>query len=357
MRIWEEILQRKEKGVSLSFVLSILWLISQGWRLWVFVKNGLYNKKLLSSQKVGPFVISVGNIVLGGTGKTPFVDLLTKAFDPKEIAILSRGYKSLNENHHLFVDPSQFLPSSKEMGDEPYLLAKKNSKTFFFIGKDRIFSAIEAEKRKRKILILDDGFQYRKLVRDIDIVLLQGEAVFGNGYFVPRGMLRDSPSRLKNADVVVVNEGEKGLDREGIRKELRKYTECLILFVRPKLCGFRDLSGNEVKIGKEIPITLFCAIANPSRFVSLIKEEGYAVTKTFFRRDHETFSLQEMKDFYSQTKDAYLVCTEKDAVKISLCEIPILYAEMALSFVEGEKDWMSWVRGVKKRVFFPNKEL
>jgi tetraacyldisaccharide 4'-kinase len=351
MSLIEKLWEKRKKGCWISIFLFFLWVLSLFWKFWVFVKNNLYQYKWLHTKKVKAVVISVGNIVVGGTGKTPFVDLLTKSLGEDNVAILSRGYKSLREKDHLCVDPQKYLFSPDVMGDEPYLLAKKNPKTLFFIGKDRVFSATEAVKKQRKLLILDDGFQYRKLFHDLDVVLLSGDSLVGNGYFLPRGPLRESLVCLQRASLLVVNEGRNDLDREMIRSTLRQHSKAPILFVKPEIQGFRDLLGNHVDLDKEKSISLFCAIGNPTRFVYSIKEYGCRIDNTFFRKDHETFSLAELTKFWQGSKKTYLVCTEKDAVKISTNSLPIVYAEMKLVVSEGMALFQEFINGIQKRVF------
>ena len=149
-----------------------------------FLKNSFYDRKWISISSLPATVVSVGNIVAGGTGKTPFVHLLAKTFRHRKVAILSRGYGSI--------------------ADEALLLARRLPEVKVYVGKDRVASGIKAIKEGAELLILDDGFQYRRLARDFDLVLLDGDDLFGKGHYLPWGYLRDSPKRLREADAVFI---------------------------------------------------------------------------------------------------------------------------------------------------------
>ena len=168
--------------------------------------------KILKSKKVDIFTISVGNIEVGGVGKTPFVIFLANKIK-KKIGVISRGYKSKREKRNTIIskdilDEKKFL--AEDIGDEPFLLSSRIN-GYLFVGRDKIKSAFLAKKMGLDIVILDDGFQSRYIKKDLEIVVLNGKNIFKKKYFLPRGFLRDSFKRLKDADFIVVNNIDKNL--------------------------------------------------------------------------------------------------------------------------------------------------
>jgi tetraacyldisaccharide 4'-kinase len=169
--------------------------------------------------------------------------------------------------------------------------------------------------------------QYRKLHRNIEIVVMDGEDLFGKGYFLPRGFLRDTPARLKKADLIVVNQAK---NQERITQELAKYTDAPVVFMRMKIDA--DLKGKRVG--------LFCAIGKPDKFMESVRHCGAEIIATFFKRDHDYFSAEELEAFAKRSKADLLVCTEKDQVKLpSDLRLPILALEGELEFVSGKEHW------------------
>lgn len=178
----EDLIEGRKKGGIFLYPFSLLWGLIAG------SKNWLYDRGMLSVYRASRPVISIGNLVAGGTGKTPLTLLLAQTFSSKGVGILSRG-----------------ASAQGELSDEPALLARRCSEAKIYLGKDRRSSTLKAMKDKCNLLILDDGFQHRKMGRDFDLVLLSTDDPFGRGAFLPRGYLRDSPLRLRQADAIFLN--------------------------------------------------------------------------------------------------------------------------------------------------------
>jgi 3-deoxy-D-manno-octulosonic-acid transferase/tetraacyldisaccharide-1-P 4'-kinase len=182
--------------------LTLLYLI--GYRFWIL----LYQLKILKKSSLNTFVISVGNITTGGTGKTPFVQFLASQLQQKgkKVAILTRGYRR-NSSNHLTIQPFNDLTdiSPDEVGDEPFLLSKNTNGIPVVVGKNRVNSGLKAKQEfGTDIFILDDGFQYQRLNRDLNIVLIDNTDPFGNGHLLPGGRLREPISSLKRADLFIL---------------------------------------------------------------------------------------------------------------------------------------------------------
>ena len=328
-----DIMEGRRPGRSLLRALSYLYLTG------AFLRNGAYDLGVFKAQDAGLPVVSVGNIIAGGTGKTPFVKFLAQELSKKlKIAIVSRGYRSKIENTgQVFqVIPEMDVASC---GDEPYWLARDLPEVQVWVGKNRLISAMRAKEKGANLILMDDGMQHRKLKRDIEIVLVDGEDPFGNGFFLPRGLLRDSPARLKTADCIVVINPSSGT----LEQELRHFTQAPIVFAE----RVADVSLK----GKKVAV--FCAIGKPQKFLHSVREAGGEVVASFFKPDHDPFYPEELKKFAEESLADVLVCTEKDQVKLPLdfqCRLPVIALTTHLKISGNETAWQELLNNIQSRV-------
>lgn len=314
----KEILEGRRRGKK------ILWLLSLLYKAGVKLRHQGYKSRFFLAKKVPAVVVSVGNIVAGGTGKTPLVHFLASQLSKDyKVAILSRGYRSQAEGLNILVDSTM---TAEQIGDEPCWLAQKLPQVQVWVGADRVTSALKAIENGADILLLDDGFQHLKLDRDFDVVAVSGEAPYSNGHFLPRGYLRDLPSRLNEAPVIAVM-GSKPLDLAAAQ----------VLFDRAMNV---DLRGKKV--------ALFCAIGNPEQFIRQVQAAGAHITVSLIKPDHEPFTLQELEEL--KEKAGTLVCTEKDFVKLPPTSLPILPLPLELSITQGEEVWKHFINQIKSQV-------
>jgi len=290
-----DVMEGRRRGKSLLRALSYLYQTG------VHLRNAAYDRGLLAAQDCGLPVISIGNIVAGGTGKTPFVKFLagelSKSF---QVAILSRGYRSAAEKtgEALQVTPATDI---SQCGDEPYWLACGLPQVQVWVGKNRLQSAQRAHHSGADVILMDDGMQHRQLKRDFEITLVDGEDPFGKGFFLPRGLLRDSPHRLAQADCVVVIDPSSEIEAQ-----LRPLTQAPLIFART--VSELSLTGEKVAV--------FCAIGRPQRFLKSVRQAGGEIVASFFKPDHEPFNAEELQQFAEKSGADALVCTEKDHVKL-----------------------------------------
>ena len=321
---------------------GVLWLFSQLWKVVSLLRNGLYDLGLFQKTRLSRPVISIGNIVAGGTGKTPLVAKLVEELQGQS-AILSRGYRAKKQRTPLLVTES--TPPALA-GDEPLLLAKK-TKAHVFTGKNRIASGKKALLLRAKTLILEDGLQHRQLARDEEIIVLDGLDPWGAGFFLPRGYLREGPSALKRASLVVVTRLEEGADPFTIEKQVRKYTSAPVVGMEARYTLTSSLIGG--KVGA------FCGIAKPCRFVNALKKEGVFVVDTLFSEDHKLPKKEKLACFARECQRSgakALVCTEKDYIKLSLEEsfpLPVYALGLDLVCTYNEKSWQEMVRSIQNR--------
>lgn len=315
----------------------------------VSVRNWLYDKGILPCRRVSVPVISIGNIVAGGVGKTQVV--LKLAQDLKgalSLAILSRGYRSLAEKRKipLFVETAHHTPA--QCGDEPWMLAKRLPHIPIIISKKRYRGAQAACQEGIQAIILDDGMQHRALHRDIEVVVLDGENPFGGGHFLPSGRLRDSLNGLKRADLVFWV-GKPSLEaKERVRNlTLAPQVEAAILSKQ-----VLSLDGSLVPSLEGVTVGVFCGIGNPSRFVKTVEALGARVVLTCFLKDHQPISEKRLQAFaekaYTQGVK-WLLCTEKDRVKLPVlpkCPIPIGWVEAELEIRENQAAWHKLIKGI-----------
>lgn len=283
------------------------WLIeSHPWYLaplsWIYalivwIRNKLYDFCFFPITKVPCTVVSVGNIVAGGTGKTPFVHLLAQQFPKRKVAILSRGYG--------------------KVADEALLLSRRLPHVKVFVGKDRVALAKKIASEV-DLIILDDGFQHRRLHRDFDIVLTRE----GDRHYLPFGFLRDSPERLKKADALF-----------SVGKELKLSVKRIL-----------DLQGNEIASIRGRNVGIFCGIAKPSRFKKTVESLGAKIVSETFFADHESADLSKLP------KDNPLICTEKDAVKLPSTHLPIYYLEMEMEVVQDRERFQKLIEKIDRNI-------
>ena len=265
--------------------------------LGVGARNALYDRGIARAQRLGGPVVSVGNLSVGGSGKTPFVLLLGELLKEKSIKfdVLSRGYGRKTRGVAL-VDP---VGSARDFGDEPLLLARR-LKVPVIVGEDRHTAGVFAEQRfGPQLHVLDDGFQHRSLARDFDIVLVTPEDA--RDRLLPAGRLREPLASLRRADAVVLTSGASAaafpLDHKLVWKARRG--------INPTHVPSRPV--------------VFCGIARPQNFATQLRTAGIEPVAEAFYRDHHAYSEQDIRDLLAlrQRSEADgFVTTEKDAVNL-----------------------------------------
>ena len=233
----KELIDGRRQGLFPTLILLLLLPLSWIYSSVVFIRNQLYDKGWMRCY-IPPvqLVISVGNIVAGGTGKTPVILWLMGMFyDKYTIAVLTRGYRSKAEKLEipliLCEEAGPSLPASY-CGDEPAMLAKRFPKAMIIVGKNRKKGCKIAAKASAQVIFLDDAFQHRRLGRDFDLVLVDGRNLFGGGYFLPRGYLRENPTGLSRASLILINRIENKEEFENAKKELMLYTNSPIVGIK-----------------------------------------------------------------------------------------------------------------------------
>ncbi len=303
---------------------SPLLLASVMYRGAVILRNRFYETGVFHARKMTCKVISVGNIAVGGTGKTPMVIMLAGMLKEHGYrpAILSRGYGGKRKGRAGVVsDGHDILMGPDEAGDEPLLIAQTLRDVPVIIGKERsIAGKLAVERFGVDVLILDDGFQHRRLSRDIDIVLLDSERPFGNGFTLPRGGLREPRSALQRADIVILTSTRGGVSGTGSAVEMsqipvfrgRRSPGDLVRGRAKGICSFEDLKGKKV--------CAFSGIAEPDSFRKIVVPLCGEVAQFVPFPDHHVYTPGDVEYIRKTCRDCsaqVMLTTEKDGIKLA----------------------------------------
>ena len=338
------------------------------YRAIVQARLSLYGNRIFRSHSHGVLVISVGNLTVGGTGKTPVVEMLARALQQggRRVAILSRGYKSvpkplllrildrLTGRKKIFTprvvsDGVSLLLDSRTAGDEPFMLANNLRGVVVLVDRDRVRSGIYAiEEFGSDVLILDDGFQYVKMRHGLEIALIDRQAPFGNEHMLPRGTLREPPENLHRATHIFLTKCD-GSDNSAIIQRIRRYNRTADIIEcthRPK--HLKDFVTGEVRpleFLRGLKIGALSGIAVPESFEQALAALGAVLKITQSYAEHHRYSLKEIERFVRRCArrnvDA-VITTEKDAVRIPRImnpEVPILYMRVEIEILAGQETW------------------
>lgn len=288
-------------------------------RLWLY----MYHIGIRQGKSVDSRVISIGNITVGGTGKTPMIDWFLDFCDKEDInvAILSRGYKAKRRSELQILNfESANLGNSDNYGDEPWLLYKNHPRDSFYISSNRLQAArIAAEKSD--LLFLDDGMQHLKLNRDLNIVVIDATVGIGNGKFLPLGPLREPLSSLSRADIIIYS--KSNLASTHVKREFQPFLPDKTLQFESDYLPVKLLSSNGAifKVGtlQEKRCLLFSGIGNPGSFTQAVKQIGGKVVTHLVLPDHQMYdksAIKKITQFIDKHCYDFIVCTEKDWVKL-----------------------------------------
>lgn len=322
--------QRDSKGVLFDILKFCSYFYGFGSRM----KNFLYDNKILKPKKVNAYVISVGNMTTGGVGKTPVVSEIAKYLVNlgQRVAIVSRGYggKLDNSKINMISDGTSVYFDAVQAGDEPYWLAENTQGAYVFTCRNRYLAAkMAVEKFGIQVIILDDGFQHRKLHRDLDIVLMDSVKGFGNEHLLPAGPLREGPEALERIDkLVVVSKSVKHETAERVAKIMQKR-----LNIPTSVCYTEPDYVYNIKTGQRLmeglAVTAMCAIGQPQQFYDFLSD--YQVVKTITFDDHHQYAPIDIVDISGS-----IITTEKDAVKLARFDRDNIYALKLKTVIDVE---------------------
>jgi len=312
--------------------LSWLYLGIVQLRLW------LYRKRIMRERQLGCLVISIGNLTVGGTGKTPVVEKFARALQSggRHVAILSRGYKSkkpplIKRLINRFGSEQEFVPrvvsdgkslllDSRTAGDEPYMLAHNLRDVVVLVDRDRVKSGLYAiEKMGCDTLLLDDGLQYVRLKHRLDVVLVDRQAPFGNEHMLPRGTLREPPANLRRASYIFITKSAPGIDNTALVGRIRQFNRTAEIIE----CSHSPQYLQHVYNDSRLPLDFLngryvgalSAIAQPDSFEGALRKLGAKIELSRHFADHHRFSGKEIAGFVRRC-----VNRDVDAIITTICK-------------------------------------
>ena len=357
---------RDSHGVFLTVIIAILYVFSVIYGRLVNIKLSGYEVGIFKRKKLDCYVISLGNITVGGTGKTPTAQCLARDIRDLgyRVVILNRGYRAKwRGDVGIVSDGKKLYMNAAEAGDEAFMLAKHLPDVPVLIGAERAVTGRYAiEHFGAEVAILDDGYQHWQLQRDMDILLVDAVNVFGNGYILPRGTLREPISHLERADVCLMTKVDQAAEgsRELIRDTVQKYNDHALMVesIHQPRCfielsdWYRNISsqGIDVSYMKGKRVMAVSAIGNPASFEQTLSDIGAQIIESLRFPDHHDYTIEEMKDVLDQAmrEDAEaIVITEKDAVKVpadimvTKWPIPCYIVSVEVTFMQGREEFMA----------------
>ena len=321
-------------------------------------RAGAYDRGLLAAQRLPVPCISVGNLSVGGTGKTPLVAWLIEELTAlgARPAVVSRGYGGSARGPER-VTTAGGCAAARRFGDEPALLAARYPDVPVVVGRDRHAAGLLAvTSGGATVVVADDAFQHRRLARDIDIVVLDASRGLGNGFQLPAGPLRESPASLARAGFVVLNRVGAAPDLEGLRRTVAKLAPRAALAEADLVfAGWRDArTGAPVELPAGAVVYAFSGIANPGSFHRTLETLGMSIRGGEVFRDHHAYGAGEIARLQraaAASGAVAAVTTAKDAVRIPGWSgaVPLYRAEVKLAMIRGHETLWETLKSIVAR--------
>lgn len=369
---------RKQHGRFAEVLTKVLFLLSYLFHGLVRLRWYLYENRILRNTHLGCLVVVVGNLTVGGTGKTPVVEKFARSLHNRgrKVAILSRGYKSKNEGlprtfwrklthgeespPKIVSDGENVLLDSEVAGDEPYMLARNLPGVVVLCDKNRVKAGSYAiRKFGCDTLILDDGFQYLPLKGRLNLLLVDKTNPFGNQHLLPRGILREPIQHLSRASYILLTKSDGGRD-ESLLELIREHNSKAEIIECAHKPQFLQAFGSEAQLPLEAlrgcSIAAFSGIATPESFEAMLRKQGAEIRYNKRFLDHHRFSDNEIQNIFTEVAQlndvTMIVTTEKDAVRLAegvQAPVPIYYLRLEIDILSGQEDFEAAV----SRICFP----
>ncbi|MBV9999351.1 MAG: tetraacyldisaccharide 4'-kinase [Verrucomicrobia bacterium] len=370
-----DVILERRHGVRASLLRATLHALSFLYLTIVQLRLFLYRKRILRERQLGCLVISIGNLTVGGTGKTPVVEKFARALQKggRRVAILSRGYKSVDNRkkrkwwHKLLrkgtdqpprmvSDGEKVLLDATSSGDEPYMLATNLAGVAVVVDKDRVKAGLHAIRALDvDTLLLDDGLQYLDLKHRLDIVLIDRQAPFGNEFLLPRGTLREPPQNLRRASYIFITKCD-GRSNADLIQRIRRYNRTAEIIE----CTHQPLYLRHVYKDERLPldylrglyIGALSGIAAPESFENGLRSLGANIELSRHFADHHRYTEKELGAFFQRCvrRDVNaVITTEKDAVRFPMIEpvpLPVYYLRVEIEILGGHETWEQCVQRI-----------
>ena len=330
----------------MNFLETLLWPLTLPFGAAARLRARGYQRGVLRQRRLDGIVISVGNLTVGGTGKTPMVLWIIERLiaGGKKTGILTRGYRGQSSAGTQASDEVQLLKA--RLGDQVAL----------GVGADRWARGRELSARGVRWFVLDDGFQHLQLARDVDLVLIDATNPFGGGHLLPAGRLREPKSALARADVIAIT---RSVHAPAVEAVIRRETNAPIFYARMRLDSLHawrgKYPGGEDPEARARRFFAFCGIGNPSAFLGDLRGAGLDIVGHRFFRDHHRYDQQNAQFLEAAARQVgadALLCTEKDLFNLTGIDwpsMPLYYGRSSLQ-VEGEQEfWRAIITKVESR--------
>jgi len=337
-------------------VAPLLYLPAMAYRAAIRLRNALYDSGRLGVQRLPCPVISIGNLTVGGTGKSPLTSCIASLLRDSgyRVGVVSRGYRRKAAVDPLLVsDGRALLADALSAGDEPYLIARDNPAVPVAVGADRVRAArllLRAASPAPEVIVLDDAFQHRRLARDLDLLLVDRHDPWGNGKMLPRGPLREPIASIARAHAVILTRSD-GQCPPSLASALERFNPGAALFhctMEPR--AFVRPDGETIGLAalKGFSVYAFSGIARPERFEEDLRALGVRLAGSRRFPDHHAFRPRDMEQVAAEARRAgadVLVTTEKDLVRIGQIpdsSLPLYALAIRVSFPKG-RDLQPWL--------------
>jgi tetraacyldisaccharide 4'-kinase len=372
-----DVIMGHRKGARAAMLRGLLHGLSGVFHGIVQARLSLFRHRIKRDYYLGATVISIGNLTVGGTGKTPVVEMLARRLqsEGRRVAILSRGYKRMkpplrervvarfrgrkNELPPLVVSDGELITGTSEVaGDEPFMLARKLPGVAVIVDKDRVKAGRWAVREYGcDTLLLDDGLQYLRLRRKLDIVLVDRTAPFGNDYLLPRGTLREPPRNLRRASHIFLTKCDREVDNAPVISRIREHNRAAEIIEcrhRPvELVNLHDPSDTStLEMLRGLRVATICGIAMPESFEGILRKLSSNLVSTRRYTDHHRYTEDEINECILVADDKFadiVVTTEKDSVRfpeLSKTLLPIYFLRVEIEILHGHEAFEECVERV-----------
>jgi tetraacyldisaccharide 4'-kinase len=320
-----------------------LGILSGIYNIAISFRRLLYTSSIRKTKKLPFKVISIGNITLGGTGKTPAVIAVSleakkRGFKP---CVLTRGYRGSIKSPCLLGSNNNNSETTQKAGDETVLMTNNLENIPVVKGVNRFLAGMyaigELGPRSIDLFILDDGFQHWQLYRDVDILLIDSLNPFGNGKLFPEGILREPVASIKRADIIIITKTDMATRDAvpSITKKIRGYNNDAPVFTaQHRPVSLLSISGEIKGINtlENMDAYVFAGIANPVYFQSMLRSLGVNIKDFRKFRDHHKYSMRDIKKIEKEAGDNFIITTEKDLVKLRELNVKLNVYALKIEF-------------------------
>jgi len=361
-RYWSDVVEGRRGGVIASLLRCVLRLLSLHYRLVVAARKAAYDRGLMRSRRLPRPAVSVGNLVAGGVGKTPFVQFLAASLQGRgmRVAIVSRGYGGRARRKPLLVsDGKRLLLTAEQGGDEPVMLAAALPGAVVAADPARRRAArMAADRFDIDVFILDDAFQHRRAAREADLLLLDAERPFGNGRLLPAGHLREPSGNIARADLIVLTRCASPPPTDLVTTLRRINPRAPIFAAHHRAVRVREIASGEGRgvqslAGKRV--AAFSGVARPEDFEASLAGSGARIVSRRSFPDHHRYTPEEIDGVFAEAERCgaeAVVTTAKDAVRLPEAggrTLPLLCLEIEMEICGDGGELIECVVGLLRR--------